>query len=62
MLLSVSMADSTMLKLYTTDIPTDHRITCLMQDVPYRLSIATENVAYNQPPEPGFYLGVGMKK
>jgi rhamnogalacturonan endolyase len=55
-------AQSTMLKLYTTDIPTDHRITCLMQDVPYRLSIATENVAYNQPPEPGFYLGVGMKK
>lgn len=55
-------AESTMLKLYTTDIPTDHRITCLMQDVPYRLSVATENVAYNQPPEPGFYLGVGMKK
>jgi hypothetical protein len=29
----------------------------LMHDIPYRLSVATENVGYNQPPEPGFYLG-----
>lgn len=49
--------ESTMLKLYVTDIPTSHRIVCLMEDIPYRLSVATENVAYNQPPEPGFYLG-----
>ena len=37
--------------------PTDHRINCLMQDIPYRLSIATQNVAYNQPPEPGVFIG-----
>ena len=49
--------DSEELRLYVTDIPTSHRITCLLQDIPYRLSIATENVAYNQPPEVGFYLG-----
>lgn len=48
---------STLLRLYVTDIPTPHRIPCLMEDIPYRLSVATENVAYNQPPEPGFYLG-----
>jgi len=24
---------------------------------PYRLSVADQNVGYNQPPEPGFYLG-----
>ena len=28
-----------------------------MEDIPYRLSVATENVGYNQPPETGFYLG-----
>ena len=48
---------STLLRLYVSDIPTNHRIPCLMEDIPYRLSVATENVAYNQPPEPGFYLG-----
>lgn len=45
------------LRIYSTDIPTDQRFHCFMQDIPYRLSVATENVAYNQPPEPGFYFG-----
>ena len=49
--------ESTELRIYTTTIPTDYRINCLMQDIPYRLSVATENVGYNQPPEPGYYLG-----
>ncbi len=49
--------DSTELRLYTTTIPTQYRINCLMQDIPYRLSVATENVGYNQPPEAGFYIG-----
>jgi len=49
--------ESTELRLYTTTIPTEYRINCLMQDIPYRLSVATENVGYNQPPETGFYLG-----
>lgn len=49
--------DSGELRIYVTPIPTDYRIDCLMEDIPYRLSVATENVAYNQPPETGFYLG-----
>lgn len=49
--------DSSELRVYVTAIPTEHRINCLMEDIPYRLSVATENVAYNQPPETGFYLG-----
>ena len=49
--------ESTELRIYTTTIPTDYRINCLMQDIPYRLSVAYQNVGYNQPPEPGFYLG-----
>ena len=53
----VRNAESTELRIYTTTIPTDYRINCLMQDIPYRLSVACQNVGYNQPPEPGFYLG-----
>ena len=49
--------ESTELHIYVSTIPTDYRIDCLMQDIPYRLSVATENVGYNQPPETGFYLG-----
>lgn len=53
----VRTEDSNELRLYVSPIPTDHRINCLMTDIPYRLSVATENVAYNQPPHTGFYLG-----
>lgn len=49
------------LRIYVTTIPTDYRLDCLMQDIPYRLSVATENVGYNQPPETGFYLGPDKK-
>ena len=31
-----------------------------MHDPIYRMSVATENVAYNQPPEPGIYIGPTM--
>ena len=50
-------SESTELRLYVTTIPTDYRIDCLMEDIPYRLSVATQNVAYNQPPELGYYIG-----
>ena len=49
--------ESTELRLYVSTIPTDYRINCLMQDIPYRLSVATQNVAYNQPSELGYYIG-----
>jgi rhamnogalacturonan endolyase len=32
-----------------------------MHDPQYRLAIAWQNVGYNQPPHPGFFLGEGMK-
>ena len=53
----VRNSESTELRLYVTTIPTDYRINCLMEDIPYRLSVATQNVAYNQPSEPGYYIG-----
>lgn len=49
--------DSTEYRLYTTTIPTDYRIPTLMQDPIYRLSVAWQNVSYNQPPHTGFYIG-----
>ena len=49
--------DSSELRVFVSPIPTDYRINCLMEDIPYRLSTAAQNVGYNQPSEPGFYLG-----
>lgn len=53
--------DSSELHIYTTTDLTDHRIYTLMHDPVYRLGIAWQNVAYNQPPHTGFYLGDGMQ-
>jgi len=52
--------DSTALHIYTTTNVTDKRIYTLMHDPVYRLGIAWQNVAYNQPPHTSFYLGEGM--
>ncbi|HWV57487.1 MAG TPA: rhamnogalacturonan lyase [Longimicrobiales bacterium] len=53
--------DDTELRIYTTTIPTGFRFPTLMHDPTYRLAIAWQNVAYNQPPHPGFFLGHGMR-
>ena len=49
--------DSSELRIFVSPIPTQYRVNCLMEDIPYRLSTAAQNVGYNQPSEPGFYLG-----
>ncbi|MDH7598784.1 MAG: GDSL-type esterase/lipase family protein [Sedimentisphaerales bacterium] len=48
--------DNRSVRIYTTTIPTKHRLFTLMHDPQYRLAIAWQNVAYNQPPHPSFYL------
>lgn len=53
-------SDDRELRVYSTTIPSRHRLTTLMHDPQYRLSVAWQNVAYNQPTQPGFYLGDGM--
>lgn len=53
-------ADNRELRVFTTTIPTRHRLRTLMHDPQYRLSVAWQNVGYNQPTQPGFYLGEGM--
>lgn len=44
------------LLIFTTVIPTQYRIPCLMQDHNYRMAVAWQNSGYNQPPHLGFYL------
>jgi hypothetical protein len=53
-------ADNTALHIYTTTTPTTNRLYTLMHDPIYRMSVCSENAAYNQPPEPGIYIGPGM--
>ena len=50
-------ADNTALRLYVSTIPTDYRFHTFLEDPIYRISIATQNVAYHQPTQPGFYFG-----
>mgnify|MGYP006281687487 FL=1 len=55
-------SDNQSLRIYTTTIPTEHGIYTLLQDPQYRLSLVWQNVAYNQPPHPGFFIGDGMEE
>ncbi|MGW4940797.1 rhamnogalacturonan lyase family protein [Actinoplanes sp. NPDC004185] len=53
-------ADNTALRIYATPTATDRRITTLLQDAQYRLALAWQNTAYNQPPHPSFFIGANM--
>jgi rhamnogalacturonan endolyase len=48
------------LMIYTTTIPTSYRIYTLMHNPQYRLSVAWQNVAYNQPAQVNYFFGDGM--
>jgi hypothetical protein len=52
--------DGKSLRLYTTTIPTEQRLYTLMHDPQYRHAVAWQNVVYNKPPYPGFFLGDDM--
>ena len=53
--------DNQSLRLYVSPIDTDYRFHTFLEDPVYRISIATQNVAYNQPTQPGFYFGPALK-
>lgn len=42
--------------IYSTISATDYRVPTLMHDHVYRMGVAWQNVAYNQPPHLGYYL------
>jgi rhamnogalacturonan endolyase len=53
-------SDSSALRIYSTTAVTNQRIHTLMHDPIYRMGVAWQNTAYNQPPHPSFFLGNGM--
>ena len=50
------------LRLYVSTIPTEYRFHTFLEEPIYRISIATQNVGYNQPTQPGFYFGPELIK
>lgn len=52
--------DNQALRVFTTTMPTHHRLYTLMHDPVYRVAISWQNSSYNQPPHPGFYLASDM--
>ena len=57
----VRTKDSEHLRLYVTTLPTKYRFHSFLQDPVYRHSITTQNVAYNQPTQVGFYFGAELE-
>ena len=53
-------SDNTALQIWSTTTTATNRIPTLMHDSQYREAIAWQNVGYNQPPNPSFFLGAGM--
>ncbi|WP_320780514.1 rhamnogalacturonan lyase [Streptomyces sp. CRN 30] len=54
--------DESALRIHTTTAATKLRLPTLMHDPQYRLAVAWQNVAYNQPPWTGYFIGKDMKK
>jgi rhamnogalacturonan endolyase len=52
--------DNRFLWIFTTTIPATNRFYTFLHDPQYRVALAWQNVAYNQPPHPGFFVGQGM--
>ena len=48
--------DSATINIVSTTTPTELRVPTLMHDHVYRIAVAWQNVAYNQPPHLGYYL------
>lgn len=49
--------DNTALRVFTSLIPTEHKLTTFMHDSQYRCAVAWQNTAYNQPPHQSYYIG-----
>lgn len=53
--------DNSALRIYVTPFETDYRFHTFLTDPAYRVSVANQQTAYNQPAEPGFYFGPDLK-
>ncbi|WP_329790714.1 rhamnogalacturonan lyase [Lentzea sp. DG1S-22] len=54
--LLVRTHDSSALRFHLSTEPTNHKMYTLMHDRQYRVEVARQQTAYNQPPHPGFHL------
>lgn len=54
--------NSSALRVYTTTALTTRRIYTLMHDAQYRMQVSSQQTAYNQPPNPSFFIGDGMSE
>ncbi|MEV4458613.1 cellulose binding domain-containing protein [Microbispora sp. NPDC049633] len=52
--------DNRALRIYSTPTVTTTKIHTLLHDPQYRVALAWQNTAYNQPPHPSFFIGNGM--
>jgi len=52
--------DNANLRIYTTTNVATNRFYTFLHDPQYRVALAWQNVAYNQPPHPGFFVGANM--
>lgn len=58
--LAVRLADGSGIRIYTTTEVTEARIPTVMHDSQYRVGVAGQNSAYNQPPHPSYFIGADM--
>lgn len=54
--------DNSALRIYATSTPTTTKLHTLVHDAQYRVALAWQNTAYNQPPHPSYFLGDGMNR
>ncbi|MBR6455032.1 MAG: carbohydrate-binding protein [Fibrobacter sp.] len=57
-----SEKDPTTMYIISTPVASEHRVYTLMHDATYRVAVAWQNTAYNQPPHIGYYLPDAVKK
>ncbi len=50
------------LRIFTTNIETEHRFRPLMDDHVYRMSATHQNICYNQSTQIGYYIGSDLEK
>ena len=56
----LARADQAAMRVFTTLMPTSHKLYTFMHDPVYRVAVSWQNSSYNQPPHPGFYVATDM--
>jgi len=52
----IILHDDNSLYIYSSSMPTNYKVPCLLTDHVYRMGIAWQQSSYNQPPHLGYYL------